>query len=57
MKRRNGLDSQGQPMTVRGGIADILEAIPSGPMLIAYSGGLHHVQAPGETLPAVFRTA
>lgn len=56
MKRRNGLDSQGQPMTVRGGIADILEAIPSGPMLIAYSGGLHHVQAPGETLPAVWRT-
>lgn len=56
MKRRNGLDSQGQPMTVRGGIADILEAIPSGSMLIAYSGGLHHVQAPGEKLPAIFRT-
>ena len=56
MKRRNGLDSQGQPMTVRGGIADILQAIPSGPMLVAYSGGLHHVQAPGEAIPAVFRT-
>ncbi len=56
MKRSNGLDSKGQPMTVRGGIADILEAIPEGPMLIAYSGGLHHVQAPGEKLPRLFRT-
>lgn len=56
MKRRGGLDSHGQPMTVRGGIADILQAIPSGPMLVAYSGGLHHVQAPGEAIPSVFRT-
>lgn len=55
MKRVGGLDSQGQPMTVRGGIADILEAIPDGPMLVAYSGGLHHVQAPGERLPRPFR--
>ncbi len=55
MKRPNGLDSQGQPMTVRGGIADILDAIPAGPMLLAYSGGLHHVQAPGERLPRPFR--
>ncbi|MGE0641760.1 MAG: 1-acyl-sn-glycerol-3-phosphate acyltransferase [Thermoanaerobaculia bacterium] len=56
MKRPNGLDSNGQPMSVRGGIADILEAIPSGEMVIAYSGGLHHVQAPGERLPRLFRT-
>lgn len=56
MKRRNGLDSNGQPMTVRGGIADILEAIPEGGLIIAYSGGLHHVQAPGERLPRPFRT-
>ena len=56
MKRPNGLDSKGQPMTVRGGIADILEAIPSGPMLLAYSGGLHHVQAPGEHFPRLFRS-
>ena len=55
MKRPSGLDSKGQPMTVRGGIADILEAIPEGPMLVAYSGGLHHVQAPGERLPRMFR--
>jgi 1-acyl-sn-glycerol-3-phosphate acyltransferase len=55
MMRRNGLDAHGQPMTVRGGIADILEAIPAGRMLIAYSGGLHHVQAPGEGMPRPFR--
>ena len=56
MMRRNGLDSHGQPMTVRGGIADILEAIPRGRMLLAYSGGLHHVQVPGEGFPHLFRT-
>lgn len=56
MMRRNGLDSEGRPMTVRGGIADILEATPGGAMLVAYSGGLHHVQAPGERLPRPFRT-
>ncbi len=55
MKRANGLDVQGNPMTVRGGIADILEVIPQGRMLIAYSGGLHHVQVPGQTLPKLFQ--
>ena len=56
MMRANGLDGDGRPMTVRGGIADILAAVPSGPMLLVYSGGLHHVQAPGEHLPRLFRT-
>ncbi len=56
MMRKGGLDSKGQPMTVRGGIADVIEAIGEGRMLIAYSGGLHHVQAPGEHNPRVFRT-
>ena len=55
MMRPNGLDGEGRPMTVRGGIADILEAVPGGRMLVAYSGGLHHVQAPGERLPRIFR--
>jgi hypothetical protein len=55
MKRANGLDLQGNPMTVRGGIADILEAVKEGRMLIAYSGGLHHVQIPGQ-LPRIFKT-
>jgi len=56
MKRRNGLDSNGRPMTVRGGIADILQSLPDGKMLVVYSGGLHHVQSPGEKLPRVFKT-
>jgi len=55
MKRANGLDLNGNPMSVRGGIADILLAMKEGRMLIAYSGGLHHVQFPGG-LPRVFKT-
>jgi hypothetical protein len=55
MKRANGLDVNGKPMTVRGGIADILLAVKQGRMLLAYSGGLHHVQVPGRT-PRVFKT-
>lgn len=56
MKRPNGLDSHGQPMTVRGGIADILESIGGGKLVLAYSGGLHHIQAPGERWPRLFKT-
>lgn len=55
MMRPNGLDANGQPMTVRGGIADILEAVGEGYMLLVYSGGLHHIQAPGELLPRLFK--
>ena len=53
MKRATGLDLHGNPMTVRGGVADIMLAIERGRMLLAYSGGLHHVQVPGK-LPNVF---
>ncbi len=56
MMRRTGLDSEGRPMTVRGGIAEILEVIPEGYMFLVYSGGLHHIQAPGELLPRPFKT-
>ena len=56
MKRANGLDKEGRPMTARGGIADILRQHEGGPMLIAYSGGMHHVQAPGQRLPRLFKT-
>ena len=56
MKRANGLDKHGRPMTVRGGIADILRQHEGGPMLIAYSGGMHHIQVPGQHLPRLFRT-
>jgi len=57
MMRANGLDKKGQPMTVRGGIADILQSIPEGRMLLTYSAGLHHVQVPGQRkLPRLFKT-
>jgi hypothetical protein len=56
MKRATGLDASGKPMTVRGGIADILESLGSGRMLLAYSGGLHHVQVPGERFPRLWKT-
>lgn len=55
MKRETGLDLHGNPMTVRGGIADILHAVQEGRMIIAYSGGLHHVQIPGK-VPRIFKT-
>jgi len=53
MKRETGLDLHGKPMTVRGGVADIMLAIEHGRMLLAYSGGLHHVQIPGK-IPNLF---
>jgi hypothetical protein len=55
MKRANGLDLHGKPMTVRGGVADILRSVKEGRLLIAYSGGLHHVQIPGK-VPRIFKT-
>jgi hypothetical protein len=55
MKRSTGLDAAGRPMTVRGGVAEILESIGGGRMVVAYSGGLHHVQAPGERWPRLWK--
>lgn len=56
MMRANGLDKHGRPMSVRGGIADILCKVQTGKMLIGYSGGLHHVNAPGEKRMRLFKT-
>jgi hypothetical protein len=55
MMRDTGLDVTGRQMSIRGGIADVLRALGSGEMLIAYSGGLHHVQVPGRW-PRAFKT-
>lgn len=55
MKRADGFDKRGRPMTVRGGVADLLRAMPEGRMLIAYSAGLHHIQVPGQHFPRLFR--
>ncbi|MEM9558190.1 MAG: hypothetical protein AAGC60_28285 [Acidobacteriota bacterium] len=55
MKRRGGLDKHGKPLTVRGGIADLIRVSPEGKMLLAYNQGLHHIQAPGEGRPRFFQ--
>lgn len=56
MKRKDGLDKHGKEMTIRGGIADILKKKQSGKICFLYSGGLHHVQAPGDKKPKLFKT-
>jgi hypothetical protein len=56
MRRANGLDRHNKPMTARGGVAYILEKMDSGQMLMAYSGGLHHIQIPGQRFPHLFKT-
>jgi 1-acyl-sn-glycerol-3-phosphate acyltransferase len=56
MKRPNGLDKFGKPMTVKPGIADIILTVPEGGLLLCLSGGLHHIQKPGEHLPRLFKT-
>lgn len=56
MKRITGLDKDGKPMSVRGGVADILKMMETGKMVIVYSGGLHHVQVPGQGFPRFFKT-
>jgi hypothetical protein len=49
MKRSNGKDKNGEEMTVRSGIADILNRLTMGEVIFVYSGGLHH--APGKRFP------
>lgn len=56
MKRPNGLDKFGKPMTVKPGIADVILAVPEGGMILCLSGGLHHIQKPGDFLPRIFKT-
>jgi hypothetical protein len=56
MKRLDGLDKHGKLMTVRPGVADVIERIDDGDMLVMHSGGLHHVFAPGWKFPRPFKT-
>ena len=51
MKRKTGLDQNGNPMTVRKGVKELLEIYKDKKMVITYSQGLHHVLAPGEKFP------
>jgi steroid 5-alpha reductase family enzyme len=55
MKRPGGLDKKGNPMTVKRGVVDVLLKMKTGPMVFLYSGGLHHVQTPGEGFPKFFK--
>ena len=55
MKRTTGLDLEGNKMSVKSGVLDVLADINNGDMVIAYSGGIHHVQVPGEGLPKLFK--
>jgi len=56
MKRKNGLDLEGKKMTIKPGVVDILQNMNYGQVIFAYSGGLHHVQVPGEGWARVFKT-
>lgn len=51
MMRPTGLDKKGAPMTVKPGVADVLKGLECGRMILAYSGGLHHVFKPGASFP------
>ncbi|MDU0114484.1 1-acyl-sn-glycerol-3-phosphate acyltransferase [Psychrosphaera aquimarina] len=55
MRRHDGFDKHGKPMSVRAGVADIIEQIDSGDILFVYSGGLHHIQVPGQAIPKLFK--
>lgn len=55
MRRRDGNDKHGKPMSVRSGVADIIDKIDTGNILFVYSGGLHHIQVPGQRFPKLFK--
>ena len=55
MRRHDGKDKYGKPMTVRSGIAEIIDKLDHGNILFVYSGGLHHIQIPGQTFPRLFK--
>lgn len=55
MRRHDGNDKHGKPMSVRTGVADIIETLGQGNILFVYSGGLHHIQVPGQFLPKLFK--
>lgn len=55
MRRHDGKDKHGKDMSVRTGIADIIEKLDSGSILFIYSGGMHHIQVPGQRFPRLFK--
>ena len=55
MKRKDGLDKDGRPMTIKSGVADVLKIIQEGKMVMGFSSGLHQVQVPGQVIPKIFQ--
>ena len=55
MKRLDGLDKSGKPMTMKKGVVDLLGKYRGKKMVIVYSSGLHHVLAPGQRIPKIFQ--
>lgn len=55
MKRPSGLNKHGKPMVVKTGVYELLERFANKNMVIVYSHGLHHVFAPGDRVPRIFR--
>lgn len=56
MMRPDGRDKTGGAMTVKPGVAEVLRSMRSGRMILAYSGGLHHVFRPGASRPRLFQS-
>ena len=55
MKRKSGLDKNGNPMKVKTGVYDLLSKYRGKNVAIVYSHGLHHVFAPGDKFPKIFK--
>lgn len=55
MRRHDGKDKHGKAMSVRAGVADIIEKLDTGNILFVYSGGMHHIQIPGQRFPRLFK--
>ena len=56
MMRKTGLDFFGNEMSMRAGVSDIIRRLEEGKIGFIYSGGLHHVQTPGQLFPKIFKT-
>ena len=56
MMRKTGLDFSGNEMSMRAGVSDIIRRLDEGKVGFIYSGGLHHVQTPGQFFPKIFKT-
>ena len=55
MMRPDGKDKHGKEMTVKTGIADIIRKFQGESIILAYSGGLHHVMPPVAPFPKPFK--